>query len=116
MKGLIGIAFALTLSTVPALAGDTFHAFSTLSPAKQARLIPLPDDQLAAVQGKEMFVDGWVLMQFLIPMFHIPVFRILDQAPQVSSSVSTQNISSVFQTQLNTGGAVQTNAFDIRQE
>jgi hypothetical protein len=53
MKIAIGIvlALALTLASVPALAGDTFQAFSTLPAAEQATLTPLPDDQLAAVEG-----------------------------------------------------------------
>jgi hypothetical protein len=45
------LALALTLSAMPALAGDTFQAFSTLPAAEQATLTPLPDDQLAAVEG-----------------------------------------------------------------
>ena len=54
MKAAIGLvlALALTLSVVPAIVGDnTLHAFSTLSAAEQASLGPLPDDQLAAVEG-----------------------------------------------------------------
>jgi hypothetical protein len=53
MKIAIGIvlALALTLASVPAFAGDTFQAFSTLPAAEQATLTPLPDDQLAAVEG-----------------------------------------------------------------
>jgi hypothetical protein len=47
MKIAIGIvlALALTLASVPALAGDTFQAFSTLPAAEQATLTPLPDEQ-----------------------------------------------------------------------
>lgn len=54
MKAAIGlvVALALTLSAVPVIAGDTFRALSTLSAAEQASLTPLPDDQLAAVEGE----------------------------------------------------------------
>jgi hypothetical protein len=54
VKAAIGLVLALvlTLSVVPAIVGDhTFHAFSTLSATEQASLAPLPDDQLAAVEG-----------------------------------------------------------------
>jgi hypothetical protein len=53
MKAAIGlvVALALTLSAVPVIAGDTFHALSTLSAAERASLTPLPDDRLAAVEG-----------------------------------------------------------------
>jgi hypothetical protein len=53
MKIAIGtvLALALTLASVPAFADDTFQAFSTLPAAEQATLTPLPDDQLAAVEG-----------------------------------------------------------------
>ena len=45
------VALALTLSAVPVIAGDTFHALRTLSAAEQASLTPLPNEQLAAVEG-----------------------------------------------------------------
>jgi hypothetical protein len=56
MKTAIGIvvAFALALSVVPAVAGDTFHALRALPTPEQATLTPLPDDQLAAIEGKQV--------------------------------------------------------------
>jgi hypothetical protein len=53
MKTAIGLvlAFALAFSVVPAVANDTFHAFSTLSAMEQASLTPLSNEQLAAVEG-----------------------------------------------------------------
>ncbi len=48
--GLV-LALALTLSVVPAVASDTFHALSRLPAVEQAGLGPLSDDQLAAVEG-----------------------------------------------------------------
>jgi hypothetical protein len=54
MKAAIGfvVVLALTLSAVPVIAGDTFRALSTLSAVEHARLTPLPDDQLAAIEGE----------------------------------------------------------------
>jgi hypothetical protein len=56
MKIAIGtvLALALTLAGVPAFADDTFQAFSTLPAAEQATLAPLPDDQLAAIEGGDI--------------------------------------------------------------
>jgi hypothetical protein len=53
MKPVIGLvlALALTLSVVPAVASDTFHALTSLPAMEQASLTPLSDDQLAAVEG-----------------------------------------------------------------
>ncbi len=64
MRKLLGgaIAFALTLSVMPALAGDvppadqapaTFHALSQLPVGDQAALTPLSADELAAIAGGE---------------------------------------------------------------
>ena len=54
----VAIALALMLSVVPAMAGDTpamagntFQAFTQMSADEQARLTPLDNDQLAAVEG-----------------------------------------------------------------
>jgi hypothetical protein len=57
MKTAISVvlAFALALSAVPAVAGDTFQALRTLPAADQATLAPLPDDQLATVEGATLF-------------------------------------------------------------
>ena len=57
MRKYIGLAvvFALVVSVVPALAGESFHALSQL-PA-QAALTPLPDAQLATIEGTGEDVD-----------------------------------------------------------
>jgi hypothetical protein len=59
MKTAIGLVlvFALALSAVPAVAGDTFHALRTLPTTDQTGLIPLSDDQLAAIEGQYFRVD-----------------------------------------------------------
>jgi hypothetical protein len=53
MKTVIGvaIALALALSVVPAMAEDTFQAFSNMPAGEQELLTPLSDAQLAAVEG-----------------------------------------------------------------
>jgi hypothetical protein len=60
MKTAIGVvlAFALAFSVVPAVASDTFHAFSTLPAVEQASLTPLSDAQLAAVEGEGFEIEG----------------------------------------------------------
>jgi hypothetical protein len=59
MKTAIGfaLAIALALSVVPAVANDSFHAFSTLPALEQASLTPLSDDQLAAIEGEGFEVN-----------------------------------------------------------
>jgi hypothetical protein len=53
MKIIIGVVLALSLmlSVVPAIADDTFQAFSQISAEDRARLTPLGDDQLASIEG-----------------------------------------------------------------
>jgi hypothetical protein len=53
MKVIIGVvmALSLTLSVVPAIADDTFQAFSQMSAEDRALLSPLGDDQLASIEG-----------------------------------------------------------------
>jgi hypothetical protein len=64
MKTAIGIAlaFALALSVVPAGAYDSFHALSTLPAVEQASLTPLPDDQLATVEGGQLTIGDVCLI------------------------------------------------------
>jgi hypothetical protein len=51
----VGLAFALMLAVVPAMAGETetFQAFSTMAAGEQARLTALSDEQLAAIEGQD---------------------------------------------------------------
>lgn len=58
MKIAIGLALALALalSSAPAIAGDSFHALSSLPAPDQANLTPLPDDQLASIEGQQVDV------------------------------------------------------------
>jgi hypothetical protein len=53
MRIIIGVVLALSLmlSVVPAIADDTFQAFSQISAEDRARLTPLGDDQLASIEG-----------------------------------------------------------------
>ena len=60
MKTLISLATALALALVPlvapVMAGDSFHALSNLPVEEQAALTPLPDDQLASIEGEGVCV------------------------------------------------------------
>lgn len=53
MKIAIGftLALALALFSVPASAGDTFHAFSSMPSLEQASFTPLSDAELASIEG-----------------------------------------------------------------
>ncbi len=55
MKQYLGLAmvFALVVSVVPALAGESFHALSPLPAVEQAALTPLDDAQLATIEGTD---------------------------------------------------------------
>jgi hypothetical protein len=56
MKTVISaaVALALVLSVVPAIAGDTFQAFSSMPAGEQEILTPLSDEQLTMIEG-----EGW---------------------------------------------------------
>jgi hypothetical protein len=56
MKRLIGAVLGLTLilPVAPALAGDTFRAFSRLPATVQASLTPMNEAQLAAIKGGQI--------------------------------------------------------------
>jgi hypothetical protein len=58
MKIAIGLALALALAllTAPAMAEDNFHALSSLPAPEQPNLTPLPDDQLASIEGMQVEV------------------------------------------------------------
>jgi hypothetical protein len=58
MKTVIGLAAALVLalSAVPALPGDMFQALSTIPAGERVHLTPLTDDQLAVIEGENIFV------------------------------------------------------------
>lgn len=108
-------ARAFPPSTMPVIADvsteATFRAFSNMHVVELGRLALLPDDRLAAVQGKEMLAEGPVPMQIFNALFHA-----LHSTTWVSSSTSTQSTSSVSRVQQNTGSGVQTNIIEIRQQ
>jgi len=128
MKRVVGLAlaFALALSTVPAIAEDTFHAFSTMPAAVRTSLAPLPDAQLATVEGLYMLGQQEILLYLLNigkqEVLH-HVLNLLNGIPALTSMGNTRspdqgliNIQSVFQMQRDTGGAVQTNMVEVRQQ
>ena len=131
MKRVLGLAlaFALTLSTVPASparAEDTFHAFSTMPTAVRTSLAPLPDAQLATVEGQFMFGKREVLLyilntgkqeglrHFLNLLYDIPALTSMVNA-RIPDHGRPTNVQCVFQLQIDTGGAIQTNVVEVRQ-
>ena len=50
----VAVALALVLSIVPAFAGDTFRALSSMPAGEQELLTPLNDEQLAAIEGENI--------------------------------------------------------------
>jgi hypothetical protein len=54
MKRLIGVVcvLALLVAIAPAMAADVFQALSQLPTQERATLTPLPDDQLASIEGQ----------------------------------------------------------------
>jgi hypothetical protein len=88
MKPVIGLvlALALTLSVVPAVASDTFHALSRLPAVEQAGLTPLSDDQLDAVEGALRIV---VIVQVAVQN-QINVCAVCRNVAQVNSGVAVQ--------------------------
>jgi hypothetical protein len=116
MKRVIGLAlaFALTLSTAPAIAEDAFHAFSTIPTAVRSNLAPLPDAQLSTIQGQYLFGYQDVLLPFLNILNGFPALMSLENIRSPESR-PVINIQEVTQMQLNAGGASQ-NRVDIYQQ
>jgi hypothetical protein len=88
MKPVIGLvlALALTLSVVPAVASDTFHALTSLPAMEQASLTPLSDDQLAAVEGARQIL---VIVQVAVQN-QINVCAVCRNVAQVNLGVVAQ--------------------------
>jgi hypothetical protein len=87
MKTVISltVALALVLSVVPAIAGDTFRALSSMPAGEQGILTPLSDEQLAAIEGENILV-----------MIRLPLVI----TPENAATLISQ-ILSYIQTQLN---------------
>jgi hypothetical protein len=101
MKIAIGIvlALALTLASVPAFAGDTFQAFSTLPAAEQATLTPLPDDQLAAITGGDVISQACAVcantQAAIVAQVNTATGSILTAQENESSVRQSQSINSI---------------------
>jgi hypothetical protein len=97
MKTMISltVALALVLSVVPAIAGDTFRALSTMPAGEQTLLTPLSDEQLATIEGA--------------------AFKKHDRHGKCCGDVGV-NIADIDQTNLNIGGfAYQSNLAVVGQ-
>ncbi len=96
MKKLISVAMALvlTLAVVPAMAADTFQAFSQMPATDRALLTPLDDDQLAAVEGARR-----VRLQRINPINVVLQLAIVNQINicVVCAGVSQINAASISQ-------------------
>ena len=114
MKTAVSVAMvlALILSVIPAIASDTFHAFSSIPAVEQVSLTPLSNDQLAAVEGKYLFGNQNVQVQILHLLWGI---LLLASMGNTDHGIII-NIHSVFQMQWDTGGAIQTNMVEVRQQ
>ena len=126
MKTVIGlaVALALALSAVPAAAGDMFQALSRIPAGERARLIPLDDDQLAAVEGENL-ENLLALVQLLIStatdhdamLASQILFLIQVQLNTDPTAAVQRNVMEVTQRQLNTDptAAVQRNVAEVTQ-
>jgi hypothetical protein len=106
MKTIIGLiaALALTLSAVPATAGDMFRALSTIPAGERARLTPLDDNQLAAVEGENL--------ENLLALVQLLISTATDHATMLTSQILF-----LIQAQLNTEptAGVQRNVVEVIQ-
>jgi hypothetical protein len=126
MKTIIGLAaaLALMLSAVPATAGDMFRALSTIPAGERARLTPLDDNQLAAVEGENL-ENLLGLVQLLIStgtdhaamLTSQILFLIQVQLNTEPTAAVQRNVVEVMQSQLNSepSAAVQRNVVEVTQ-
>jgi hypothetical protein len=94
MKKYLGLALvvALVVSVVPALAGESFHALSRLPAGEQAALTPLPDAQLASIEGTGDDVEVCIvcLNIAVVTQVNVAVGKYIDQ---VNAAVVVQEIN-----------------------
>jgi hypothetical protein len=86
MERFIGVVsvVALLVAVAPAMAADVVHAFSQLPTQERAALTPLPDDQLASIEG----ADGIFIV---MPLKPVPPF-----SAAVSVAIVLQGAEGVF--------------------
>ena len=96
MRKYLGLALvvALVVSVVPALAGDgeSFHALSRLPAGGQAALTPLPDAQLATIEGTGDDVEVCIvcLNIAVVTQVNVAVGKYIDQ---VNAAAVSQEIN-----------------------
>jgi hypothetical protein len=94
----VGVAFALMLAVVPAMAGgtETFRAFSTMAAGERARLAALTDEQLAAIEGEGSDVSQYALNSAAVYQANVnsSAFSSVDQrnSASVRQSISQRSI------------------------
>jgi hypothetical protein len=91
MKVAIGLALALALalSSVPAIAGDTFQAFSSMPALEQASLTPLSDEQLASIEGMDFCFDCTIVQRQRIRQLNVNLSAI-SNVSQVNAATQSQ--------------------------
>lgn len=90
MKVAIGLALALALalSSAPAIAGDTFQAFSSMPAPEQASLTPLSDAQLASIEGMDVCIVCSINQR--IRQFQLNVSVLSVGVSQINAASATQ--------------------------
>lgn len=94
MRKYLGLAIvvALVVSVVPALAGESFHALSRLPAGEQAALTPLPDAQLATIEGTGGEVEVCIVCLNIATVTQVNV-NYGDYVKQVNEAVVVQEIN-----------------------
>lgn len=94
MRKYLGLAIvvALVVSVVPALAGESFHALSRLPAGEQAALTPLPDAQLATIEGTGGEVEVCIVCLNIATVTQVNV-NYGDYVKQVNDAVVVQEIN-----------------------
>jgi hypothetical protein len=116
MKGAtsLALAFALTLLISPAIAGDSFYALSTMPAATRVKLVPLPDAQLATVEGEFILATPAVWLHILRLFAGLPMADSMESR-QTTNAKPQENTQQVVQTQSSTGGSALTNTASVQQ-
>lgn len=122
MKTVISLAaaVALALSAVPATAGDMFQALSTIPAGERARLTPLTDDHLAAIEGENIPV----LIRLVLAITPENAATLTDQIPIYiqnqlnieSTPIVPRNVKEVIQRNIGPTPNAQSNVVEVTQQ
>jgi hypothetical protein len=95
MKIAIGLALALALalSSAPAMAGDTFQAFGSMSALEQASLTPLSDKELASIEGQDVCVVCLNIAAITQTNTNVSLLNFRNRTRQTNVGVISQEIN-----------------------